>query len=350
MTPLVRSACLTHYAEVARSVALDPELMLRRAMLPVNALDRPDVRIAASNVRRLFEMSAAESGVDTFGLRLAGRSALSDLGPVALVIREEPTVGKALQALSRFLHIHHEGLLFRIEPDKDTARLTIVSRGDTRRQATEAAVGTLHRIIRALYGPTWRPLQIHLMHSPPADRSFHRAFFGCDVRFEADFDGIVCRSSDMERPIPWADPKLARYVQERVDELYGRGERFDAKVAALVRELLGSVGCRIERIAQHLACDRRTIHRRLADSGTTFSEIVDRERAELVARLVEDRTTPLAEIAELLGFSAQSAMARWFRHRFGCSITQWRRDHGPDTSFTSPRRGEVKERVRRTSG
>jgi AraC-like DNA-binding protein len=30
----------------------------------------------------------------------------------------------------------------------------------------------------------------------------------------------------------------------------------------------------------------------------------------------------------LLGFSAQSAMARWFRGRFGCSISQWRADDG----------------------
>ena len=339
MTPLVRSACLAQYAEVARSVALDPELMLRKAMLPVNAIERPDVRIAASNVRQLFEMSAAESGVETFGLRLASRSGLSDLGPVALVIREQPTIGQALQTLSRFLHIHHEGLLFRIEPDQDTVRLAIIARGETRRQATEAAVGTLHRVIRALYGASWRPLQIHLMHSPPADRRFHRQFFGCDIRFDADFDGIVCKAADMERVIPWADAKLARYVQERVRELYGRAESFDAKVSALVRELLGSGDCRIERVAAHLGCDRRTIHRRLADCSASFSAIVDTERAELALRLVEDRSTPLAEMAELLGFSAQSAMARWFRHRFGCSITQWRRDHRP--SFTSPQRGEV---------
>ena len=41
-------------------------------------------------------------------------------------------------------------------------------------------------------------------------------------------------------------------------------------------------------------------------------------------RLVEDGNRPLKEIAGLLGFSAQSALARWFRGRFGCSITDWR--------------------------
>jgi AraC-like DNA-binding protein len=41
-------------------------------------------------------------------------------------------------------------------------------------------------------------------------------------------------------------------------------------------------------------------------------------------RLIEDGNRPLKEIADLLGFSAQSALARWFRSRLGCSITEWR--------------------------
>jgi AraC-like DNA-binding protein len=31
----------------------------------------------------------------------------------------------------------------------------------------------------------------------------------------------------------------------------------------------------------------------------------------------------LPAVAELLGFSTQSALARWFREEFGRSITQW---------------------------
>jgi AraC-like DNA-binding protein len=37
----------------------------------------------------------------------------------------------------------------------------------------------------------------------------------------------------------------------------------------------------------------------------------------------------LADIAVQLGFSAQSAMARWFRGRFGCTITAWRKGVRP---------------------
>src|SRR5262249_32370097 len=149
-------------------------------------------------------------------------------------------------------------------------------------------------------------------------------FFGCEVSFNSVFDGIVCATADMSRPIPRADPQLAEYVQSRVEALDHRRDAFDAKVVELARELLPTGKCSIETAAAHFAGARRTIHRRLAECGTSFSEILDKYRSELVARLIEDRSRPLAEIAGLLGFSAQSAMARWFRQRFGCSISDWR--------------------------
>lgn len=329
MTDLIRSACLTHYAEVARSVGIEPRKMLRKVRLPPGCLERPDLRIAVSGVRRLLEASAAASGIDEFGLRMADRGDLSNLGPVALVVREQATVGNAIEALARFIHIHHEGMSLKIERDNDMVMIAVALRG-TRpyppRQSTEMAVGSVHRIVRSLFGGNWRPLDVHLMNSPPRDRSYYRTFFGCDVTFNSEIDAILLMPGDLDRPIPAAHPPIARYLQKRVEAIDSRSENWDDKVSELVGALLPLGDCTIERIAEHLACDRRTIHRHLANRGTSFSAILDAHRADIVVRLIEDQTRPLAGIAGLLGFSAQSAMARWFRGRFGCSITQWRTD------------------------
>jgi AraC-like DNA-binding protein len=142
----------------------------------------------------------------------------------------------------------------------------------------------------------------------------------------SDFVGIVCAASDMDRRIPTANPELARFIEGRVEVFEEQHDRWDARVGLLIRVLLPGGDCSIERVAQHLGCDRRTVHRRLAACGTMFSEVLDDERAEIVLRLIEERSRPLAEIAEMIGFSAQSAMARWFRGRFGCSVTEWRAD------------------------
>jgi len=325
MAELIRSASLTHFARLARSTGIDPATMLRKVRLPLTCLERRDLRIPVRNVRRLLEMSAEVSGLETFGLRLAECGDLSNFGPLALLMREQATIGTALEALSRFIHIHNEGMRLVIDRREGLATITFLIRG-AMRQSTELALGSVNRAIGFLCGGNWRPLQIHFTHGPPRSRRFHRQFFGCDVLFHSGFDGIVCAARDLDRRIPSASPELARFLEGRVEVFEAQQERWDARVALLVRVLLPGGECSIERVAEHLGCNRRTIHRRLVACGTSFSEVLDNERAEIVVRLIQERSRPLAEIAEMIGFSAQSAMARWFRERFGCSITTWRSD------------------------
>jgi AraC-like DNA-binding protein len=339
MTDMIRSACLTHFAELARASGLDPAEMVRKARLPAACIERQDLRIAVGAVRRLLEMSAEASGIETFGLRLAERGDLSSLGPVALMIRDQPTIGMALQTLCQFIQLHNEGMRVAIERHERIVSILFRLRGVALRQATELALGAIYRDIHFLSAGEWQPLDVHVMHPLPRSRQYHRKFFGCEVTFNSDFNGLICAADDMDRRIPLTHPRLARYVQRRVEELYSQDEGWDSKVAELVGKLLPSGDCRIERVAEYFACDRRTVHRRLAECGTSFSEIVEQERAGLVTRLITDRSKPLAGIAEQAGFSAQSALARWFRNRFGCSISQWRSDQQPGGRHRHPSTG-----------
>src|SRR5579871_1439167 len=146
MADLIRSATLTHFARLARSAGIDPVTMLRRVRLPLTCLERRDLRIPVRNVRRLLEMSADVSGLETFGLRLAEYGDLSNLGPLALLIREQATIGTALEALSRFIHIHNEGMRLAIDQRDGLATITFLIRG-AMRQSTELALGTINRAI-----------------------------------------------------------------------------------------------------------------------------------------------------------------------------------------------------------
>jgi AraC-like DNA-binding protein len=90
-----------------------------------------------------------------------------------------------------------------------------------------------------------------------------------------------------------------------------------------IQALLPSGLCSADRVAKHLGVDRRTLHRHLARDGETFSILIDSVRSELALRYIDNRDRSLTSVAELLGFSALSAFSRWFRGRFGCSISQW---------------------------
>src|SRR5262245_57599681 len=97
-----------------------------------------------------------------------------------------------------------------------------------------------------------------------------------------------------------------------------------AEVRECIYMMLPSGLCSAHHVARRLGVDRRTIHRQLAKEGETFSALMDSVRTELVTRYVGNRDRPLAAIAELLGFSALSAFSRWFRAKFGCTVSQWR--------------------------
>ena len=77
MSELVRSAVLTNYAEIARSVGLDPYQMVRSVGLSQACLVERDLKIPATAVRRLLEDSAALDVMDD-----------SEVGPEARVMAQ----------------------------------------------------------------------------------------------------------------------------------------------------------------------------------------------------------------------------------------------------------------------
>ena len=96
---------------------------------------------------------------------------------------------------------------------------------------------------------------------------------------------------------------MARYVQHYLDSIAELPTTtLSDKVRELIWVLLPSGRCSIEQVAQRLGVDRRTVHRRLASEGETFSAILDAVRSELVTRYIKDSDRPLSVVAEMLGF------------------------------------------------
>jgi len=115
MPRLIRSAVLSNYVEVARSVGLDPYPMITEFRLPAASLTDPEVKVSVDAVGRLLEASATRSGKVDFGLRLADKRTVANLGALALLVREQPTIRKALDVMAGYIFLHGESLLLRMK-------------------------------------------------------------------------------------------------------------------------------------------------------------------------------------------------------------------------------------------
>jgi AraC-like DNA-binding protein len=332
----VRSASLKGYPELAGALGLDAALMMRRAGLPRRCLDDPETQISADAVRQLLESSALASGAEDFGLRLASRRHLSNLGPISLVLREEPTGLQALETLCRYLRLLNASLLTRIEPagDKVLIREEVLSeRAAPARQAIELAVGVMFRILRDLLGSQWRPRRVCFAHRPPREARTHHELFGANLEFTAEFNGIVCEARDLNQQLPRTDPDMARYARDFLDKAMARQQEGSLlTIRQLVGVLLPGGRCTADQVAQHLGVDRRTMHRRLSAEGETFSSVLCAVRREFAQRQLADGDRSVADVAQLLGFSGSSAFAHWFRAEFGCNVGAWRRGRGAGTA------------------
>ncbi len=328
MSYYLRSASLTNYVDVARAVGLDPHQMLRAAKIGRNVLLDPDIRIAAALVGRLLEASASAAQADDFGLRMAELRQFSNLGPLAFVVREEPTLRRALESMVRYMGLQNEALTMRVEEADGMVMIRLHILSDTPgtlHQATDLAVGVIFRMLTLFLGPAWRPRSICFSHTAPHSQATCLRVFGMPPLFNQDFDGIVCVARDLEAPLPSYDPVMAEQVKRYLSTLLAQSNTSMAdKVRKLVHALLPSGMCSVDRVAQQLGVDRRTVHRWLTQDGTTYSDIVNEARAGLATRYIENRARPLSEVATLLGFSSLSAFSRWFGAQFGCSVSKWR--------------------------
>src|SRR5436309_3261924 len=133
MPALIRSSSLTNFVEVARAAGLDPYRQLRKAGISASAMLDPDIMIPAKSVMRLLEDSAQASEVEDFALRLAQSRRLENLGPLAIALRQEPTLRRALASMIRHLALHNESMDLRIEETDGVAvirlQITDIARG-----------------------------------------------------------------------------------------------------------------------------------------------------------------------------------------------------------------------------
>jgi AraC-like DNA-binding protein len=332
MRPRVRTNTLTGYAGLARGSGLDPAALMGTVGLDIADLDVPERWIPGAPVARLLELSAQQAGRPDFGLRLASLRRLGTLGPLSVVLREEPDLRSALDLLIRYESTYTEPLRLRLRESDGRATLEMwLEFGEPapHAQALDLVMAALTGIVRTLVRSDWEPLSASFARPAPPDPEPWRAVFGPGVLFERDYTGVVFRDQDLRAAIVAADSSLRPYTQQFLRTVVAPADATDASEVADVEETvelllpLGRHG--IAQVSRYLGLRPHALQRYLADRGETFSSVMNATRARLAERYLPNERYSLTEVSQMLGFGAPSAFSRWFRQQFGTSATEWRR-------------------------
>jgi AraC-like DNA-binding protein len=327
--PAVRMATLSGYADLARSLHLDPAELMAAVGLEVADLEVPDRWVSGVQAARLLELSSERSGREDFAFRLAQHRALGTLGPLSVILRDEPDLRSALHLLTRYDDLYTGVLDLELEEGVRLATLKIwLHFGEpvpTDQSLDLTAAATLG-IIRHLLGTEWTPLATYFAHPKPADPGPAHRLFGPKVVFDHGFTGMTFRVHDLDLPVAMSDASVRPYSRQFLGTVIAQRARSASDQTAEVIEVMLPLGNRsIESVSSHLGISPRVLRQRLALEGTSFSSVVHATRRSLAERYLGIDHFSLTEISQLLGFAAPSAFSRWFHQQFGTTPSAWRR-------------------------
>lgn len=192
----------------------------------------------------------------------------------------------------------------------------------------DAAFVALLRMIRLLLGEQFVPLEVRLRSQAAGSKLLLEAELGAKVTYGCDNSEMIISRNDVERELPGASAELLRVNEHLLQEYLSRLNLADIshQVTREVIELLPSGEANEQKVAANLNMSGRSLQRRLSESETSFSHILQTTRQQMAEHYIREAKLSLSEIAYLLGFSDQANFNRAFKRWHDCSPSAYRKE------------------------
>ena len=326
----VHARFLGMFPELVAELGGDPAELMRQVGIG-GANGEGAAALTYREVAALLDLAAASLGCKDFGMRLATRQSGDAIyGPLGEVMRNSPSFGDALGYVSSHAYAHSlaariwlkrfsEGRLVFVGHDLLTGHMP----GRSQLMEQILLVGNLGA--RQLTGGRARARRVLFRHQPISPLGVYRRHFGCDVAFGQIDDGMVFSAADLASPVIAPDRQAYASATAYIEATFTRHRPpLHAEARGIIMRLLASGDCANERVAAELFLHPRTLHRRLREEGTSFQQVKNEVRADLMRYYIEQTGLEFAAISERLGFAEQSVLTRQCNRWFGLSPTRMR--------------------------
>jgi AraC-like DNA-binding protein len=314
---------------ILESYGLDPAPVFQEAGLDPAAWNDPGSRFDDARLDTAWLRAIELSGDPCIGLRAARYFNPASLQALGFAWLASDSLYDALTRLVRYTRALSTGMELELTLAGNECCLNI---GQTNRQPK-----AVHEILDAFWAGLINLCRISLTDrftparlsryrpEPPCVADFY-ALFRSPIQFEAAQESMVFRRDDVERPLPTSNHLLARTNEKIVADYLARldDNSFPDKIRARLVEILPSGEMEVELLARDFNLSQRTLQRRLAKAGTSYSELLDEARRVLALRYIGEDRLSIKETTYILGFSEPANFTRAFRRWTGVSPTQYR--------------------------
>ena len=327
----IRSAVLAPSLELVDELGGDSQQVLRAAGIDPVLLADPDEQIAYRDSLNLLEAASQETECPHFGLLLGERNSLQSLGLLGLLLRSAPSFRIAIIEMIKHLGIHVNGISRELLCDNGVACLT--TRFESPEVAasliaTQMSVATNWKVCQLLSHHLWHPTSINFMFAEPENSFYYRRFFNAPVNFNAEFNGVAFRESDLALPLREQDPDLHQEMKRQIVKIERKlSDSFLDDVKRFIAQNMDAGICSIDAVVRYFPFQKRTFQNKLKHEGVSYQELLDDVRFQRAEFHLLNSSLTVSQLADLLCYRSVSVFSTAFRKRYGCSPSVWRAEH-----------------------
>lgn len=298
--------------------------------MDLRALDDPNARYSLAETTTLWRLAVEATGDRAFGLRVASAVTPGTFQALSYSLIASSTLRDAMERVVRYFRVATDAAEPVLQSRGDAFHLLIEHPPGPRpaHEAVDAFVSLLVRTCRALAGSSLRPVRIDFARPRPADPAPFERVLRAPLLFDASVTQIIWSAAEFLRPLEGANPELARHNDAIAIRHLARltADNLRVRIEAALVERLPHGAPSQDEVAVALHLSTRSLQRRLAEHGTTYTEVLDSTRRALAADYIADRSYSVSEITYVLGFSDTNSFVRAFKRWTGKAPTEFRRD------------------------
>jgi AraC-like DNA-binding protein len=319
--PLVRAKYVYAYASVADRLGMPGRRLLEQAGLSERILEDPEAIIPAHQAWRFIGSVAEKEGIDDLGL-VAGDMSIQDYGAFSQRLLQAPNVNQSLDTFCQLaLHEYSRADFYVSRSEQATWFCRGPIDGDeVEKKHVELLVLTMMiATVRLAAGTDWHPSAVFLQTKDAKRVEEHRLFSRSIVRFGNRVTAFEVPQSPLHKQVPATRLPDDRNGYDLLEH------EFPVAIRQIVGGMLVDGTPNIASVAESIGASVRTLQRRLSETDTTFSNIVEEAKMKSANRMIVQSDYALNEIAHELGYSDQAHFTRAFRRWTGMTPHSYRR-------------------------
>lgn len=277
----------------------------------------------------LLQRAATHLKDPLLGLHLGQAIAPRHFGLLGYILLSCGTLGGAVQRLT-----HYQRLIYDVNPlqlQQLGGRLILtwgIEMGRPGPLVDETAITALLQFCRNIVvEPGFSPRRVEFVNPAPQKLQPYKEYFGCTPRFGQSKTLVEVDAALLGTPLRAPDAALMAVLEQQTKELFhslpGNNDLI-TQVRQIIALHLRNGSATLASTAAALHLSERSLHRRLGGLDHNFRSLLQDTRLQLAKDYLGDKRLQLAEIAQLLGYSEQSAFTRAFHRQAGVSPLRYR--------------------------